>query len=100
MKIGFAPQDKVETLYPYVDQVMKALGHPEALVTDWSSVADFFRGTPDNLTEADERLLENLRETLGITVEAKSLIVDIAAQLFLKEGYLAEKTIVESLPEY
>jgi len=40
-KIVLAPQDKIKELEPYMDKVLNALGHPEALVTDESMVTDF-----------------------------------------------------------
>lgn len=40
-KITCAPQDEVEQLQPQLDALLEILGHPEALVTDWSTFADF-----------------------------------------------------------
>jgi len=40
-KIELADHNKIDELQPYVDKVLKALGHTEALVTDESLVSDF-----------------------------------------------------------
>lgn len=45
-RIELAPTVLVDTLEPYVEQVLEALGHPEALVTDLSTIGDF--GLEDN----------------------------------------------------
>lgn len=43
VKIESAPFDKVDSpeLAPYVAKILKAVGHPEAYVTDESSIWDF-----------------------------------------------------------
>lgn len=40
-KIEIAPSSKIDELRPHVDQVLEAIGHPEALVTDESMIWDF-----------------------------------------------------------
>ena len=40
-RIEFASTALVETLELYVERILTALGHPEALVTDLSTIGDF-----------------------------------------------------------
>jgi hypothetical protein len=40
-KVELAPQDKIIELRSYVMKVLEAIGHPEAWVSDLSSVWDF-----------------------------------------------------------
>lgn len=40
-KIVFAPSDKVDQYEAEVQSILAALGHPEALVTDWSRFSHF-----------------------------------------------------------
>ncbi len=41
MTITFAPTDQIDELEPWVQVVLDALGHPEALVTNESYISDF-----------------------------------------------------------
>jgi hypothetical protein len=50
-KIELAEQDKIDKLQPYIDKVLNALGHPEALATDESMVCDFL-----DIFDKDERV--------------------------------------------
>lgn len=59
--------------------VLVALGHPEALVTDESTVYDFFNVSS---TKAGDKIFENkLSKVLEMTVVGQSKIIDIARQL-------------------
>jgi hypothetical protein len=68
-KIVFAPQDKIRELRPWVQSVLEAIGHPEAWVSDQSSVGDFC---------LDDDELAEVSEILGVPVEHKSYIHDLA----------------------
>jgi hypothetical protein len=78
MEIKSAPDDRVR-LYPNeVARILKAVGHPEAYVTDWSSIED--------LTDLSARESARLRAVLGIPVPTGSLIADLAAALAAKQA--------------
>jgi hypothetical protein len=62
----------VDTLESYVEQVLEALGHPEALVTDLSTIGDF--GLED-----DERAATS--DKLGVTVSDTDFIYEVAQSL-------------------
>lgn len=70
--IVFASTLNIERLQPYVDRVLEAVGHPEALVTDKSMIADF-------PIEDDE--LPELSEKLGVEVKQDSYIWKLAEDL-------------------
>jgi len=40
-KIVIASQEKVQELHQEVEEILEAIGHPEALVTDLSTIRDF-----------------------------------------------------------
>lgn len=62
----------VETLELYVERVLTALGHPEALVTDLSTIGDF--GLED-----DERSAASA--TLGVALSDADFIYEVAQRL-------------------
>lgn len=62
----------VDALESYVEQVLNALGHPEALVTDLSTIGDF--GLDD-----DEHIAASAK--LGVTLSDDDLIYEIARRL-------------------
>ena len=77
-KIELAPQDEVELLEPYVDKILEALGHPEALVTDESDIGDFLCFC------VEEEATKELKEAsikLGMSLNRKDTIVSIARRL-------------------
>ena len=53
-KFELAGRDKVTILDKYVAKILKALGHPEALVTDESMVSDFL-----DIFDAKERIKQS-----------------------------------------
>lgn len=59
----------VETLESYVQRVLTALGHPEALVTDLSTIGDFG-------LDADERSTASSR--LGVALSDADHIYEVA----------------------
>jgi len=72
--------DKVSELEVYVDMVLEALGHEEALVTDESQLYDFIDVFDES--EEIERVLGDLRENLGVEIyDDCEKIVDIAQRL-------------------
>jgi hypothetical protein len=71
-KFELAPQEKINALGSRVDRVLEALGHPEALVTDLSTVNDFIE---------DDYDLEVVSIELGIRVDASDYIWELAEQL-------------------
>lgn len=96
MKVEAASQDWVRALEPEVAKVLDALGHPEAFVTDESTVADFaeriFVGpvkwidTPFGkrrsiTTVIDPASFTAAAATLGIAIEPDERIVDVALRL-------------------
>jgi hypothetical protein len=95
-----AATDARDALDPYVQRILEIIGHPEAMVTDESTVRDFLnamgwagewrRGhhgpwTPspaDPQAQAEnEEKLRTLREMLRVPVEAEDFIVDVARRL-------------------
>ena len=79
-RIECAPQDKVSALEPWVDEVLEILGHSEALVTDESSVWDFFPFMDEDKEVEEE--FEEFKSKLGFDVSIEDLIVDVASRLW------------------
>lgn len=73
LKIKLASQERIESLEPYVDKVLDALGFEGALVTDLSIVGDFPFDTDDELSDA--------RAALGIEFGVKDRIYKVAEKL-------------------
>jgi len=71
-RIELASAVLVDTLESYVELVLNALNHPEALVTDLSTIGDF--GLDD-----DERCAASAR--LGVTVSDAVYIYEVAQRL-------------------
>lgn len=71
-RIIFADTAQVEELDPYVDQVLIALGHPDAWVSDESMIWDFGL-TPEEIDAVSERL--------GVPVSKKDRIIEVAKRL-------------------
>lgn len=63
-KIELADQDKIDKLQPYVDKVLKSLGHSEGLVTDESLVSDFL-----DIFDKDERIRQISKSKKKIKVD-------------------------------
>ena len=79
MKFESAPQEKVEHLQPYVDKVLLALGHPEALVTDESTIVDF---RPMGLSNEEIYMWYlGVSQSLKVSVGPHHLITDLAEKL-------------------
>ena len=71
-RIELASTVLVDTLESYVELVLDALGHPEALVTDLSTIGDF--GLDD-----DERSAASA--TLGVALSDDDYVYEIARRL-------------------
>jgi len=75
-KIELAEHDKIDFLQDYVDKVLEAIGHPEALVTNESLVWDF---------TSDKGKLKRVSKKLGFDVDPNDYIWQLA------ERYKARK---------
>jgi|GEM_PF-1237014 len=71
-RIELAPTVLVDTLEPYVELVLNALDHPEALVTDLSTIGDFG-------LDVDERSAASV--TLGEALSDADYIYEVAQRL-------------------
>jgi len=71
-RIELASTVLVETLESYIEGILTAFGHPEALVTDLSTIGDF--GLED-----DERSAASSR--LGVTLSDADYIYEVAQRL-------------------
>ena len=91
-RVEFAPDEKVSTeaLAPYVDEVLSAVGHPEAWISDLSSVGDFApfdedkdeKGNPVLFRgPATESWLIAVNDKLGFEVEMDDRIYKLAEKL-------------------
>ena len=99
-----AETDKVEALEIYIDQILKAIGHPEAFVTDRTIIGDFLesesevyfkRADPESewkevkvpieeLTEVKRKnqdLILQLIEILQVPISRNDLIIDVAKRI-------------------
>lgn len=76
LEIRLAATDDVDALESWVDVVLEALEHPEALVTDLSAIWDF---QPFNATKAEkEQWLAGVQAKLGVKFTLGSSLVDVA----------------------
>jgi len=78
-KFEMAPQVRIEALDFYVQKILDALGHPEALVSDESQINDFSDWGASK-EDRDAWVLE-LSDKLGLPVERKEFIPDVALKL-------------------
>lgn len=107
-RIVIADQDAIDTFPKEVDQLMSAIGHPEALVTDESQVYDFliYLGVPTpesvqrlekalgrpvrvatkpvkdpEIDEHNAKILAALAELMGRPVEGREYLWRLAQEL-------------------
>ena len=73
-KITFASRKKVSKYEEELHKILKLLGHPEALITDLSSIGDF---APKKST------IKKIEKLIGDTVLEADLLVDIAKKFTL-----------------
>jgi hypothetical protein len=85
VKVEFASKDAVTALQPFVDQILRAL-RVAALVTDESMFSDFRGAQP--LGVGFDTWLERLSEELGVEIDSKSYIIDVARRMAEKAGAL------------
>jgi hypothetical protein len=74
-KIELAGQHEVQRFRAEIDELLDAIGHPEALVTDLSALGDFA-----DLWENDLDI-ERLSEHFQVQVHEADLLVDLAARI-------------------
>ena len=78
-KIELASQDKYTFLQPYIDKILKALGHSDALVTDESYVTDFLDVFA---TVAEkEKMLKKLSKKLKVEVSVRDYVWQVAERM-------------------
>ena len=79
-KIVFASQElsSLKGLAPYIDKILEILGHPEAFITDESTVSDFLCFLDEE--EAKAQLAEISRR-MPFKVKKSDYIVDLARRL-------------------
>lgn len=77
IEIGSQEQVDRPELTPYIDRILRAIEHPEALITDETSLYDF--GNFSDITE--RKLVQQLRHNIGITVDVHEPFWKIAAKL-------------------
>ena len=78
-RIEVAPQGKIVALDAWVDRALEILGHPEALVTDMSTVWDFLGFGLNAKTR--RAAVRKLTEKFGFPVKAEDSIVSVAVRL-------------------
>ena len=77
-KIILTAQDKVKEMELYVNKVLDALDHPEALVTDESQIYHFLCFFDEQEKKSELRMAE---EFLGLKLNESDLVVDVAERL-------------------
>ena len=81
-EVHVAPQDRVTRLEPFVGRVLEALDHPEALVTDMSSLMDFSPNYAAGPEHPENALwIAELGAKLGVPLSYDDLIADVAERL-------------------
>lgn len=68
--------EKVNAFLPQIDQVLDFIGHPQALVTDDSTFADFFT---DEVESVDQIMAVN--EAFGCKAGMKTRLWEVARQM-------------------
>ncbi len=71
-RIVSAPDDQVVELDSECQQVLEALGHPEAYITDLSALSDFC---------VDEIEAQEMSVELGVEISRSDLIVEVARRV-------------------
>jgi len=93
-RFELASQTNVNELQPYIDRVLKALGHSEALVTDESVVWDMLEVFSDEKNM--QKQLDKAHKILGVNINSNDLIITVAERLRKQRGEL-KKSLVEVL---
>lgn len=81
-KFVLAEQDRVGVREKSVAILLKALGHPEALVTDESTVSDFLDVFS---SELQDKQLKRLEKKLGFPVRESDYIWQVAETIRIGE---------------
>lgn len=84
LKIVLAPQDDVEAFPAEVQRILGVVGHPEALITDESSVADFmiFLEMKDpEIAKHNQDIQEGMDELMGRPVDPDERLGNLAREL-------------------
>jgi len=76
------PTKRVKELLPYIYEILDALGHPEALITDRSSVNHFFSLVGEGI-EVDTEMAR-LKDILDVPVAFEDYLVDVAERMAAK----------------
>ncbi len=104
-RLELADQNAVHdpSLAPYVDRVLEALGHPDALATDESKIRDFlesfegphrlrrrggewqsYPGDPE-IKARNDALLAGMAQQFGVPLERDDLVVAVAYRIRARE---------------
>lgn len=90
MNVKIASQDAVDTFEKEVTQVLNAIGHPEAMVTDQSQVYDFMmfmEGVSDpQIDELNEAVISGVTELMGRPVTGNEYIWKLGQELHQKKS--------------
>lgn len=78
MNIELADQDEVAQYQDVIDEILQAVDHSEALVTDESQLSDFNVIMDE---EGDQELIDLIYNRFGIEVEVTDRLVDIARRV-------------------
>jgi hypothetical protein len=87
-RVSFAETDVVESLEPWIDEILAAIG-VKAWVSDRSCFSDFYsreRNTDPDYPFKDRQMVwpenvERLQEELGLPLDRSDYIVDVARKL-------------------
>lgn len=82
-KIEMASTDNVTKYQREITVILKILGHPEALVSDESSVWDFLShfGDKEENKKYNQKLLDKISCRLAIDVKSGDLLINIAKRI-------------------
>ena len=82
-KIEMASTDDVSKYQKEIRVILKILGHPEALVSDESSIWDFLShfGSKEENKEYNQEMLEKISCRLALDIKPDDLLIDIAKRI-------------------
>jgi len=82
-KIELAPIDNINQYEKEIGVILNLLGHPEALVTDESSIWEFLSNFDDKKSNRkyNNKILNKISRRLGIDVKSGDLLIDIAKKI-------------------
>jgi hypothetical protein len=94
MKIEAASQERIDSLIQWVETILKAMDHTEAFVTDESLIADFrpYCGKDIPSQRENEKWLKSISNLIGLEINMREYIIDIALKLKEKENGRLSKT--------